>query len=477
MGADTDRRSRDDYPDDGVGYLADQGKLQTFTDASLSLSRTKSPVLRHDGNPHEKLFVACFDGTGNDKNKDPIHTTNVAKIDSQIRELNKTSDVPINSGYVPGPGTQDKFLPRTIDGITGHTYDQRTEQMYKLFIEQAKQWRNEDPNAEIRIAEIGFSRGADQIPGFARLVEERGIQDPAGAKYTRNSDGQITHVEYTKAPLVAPGQTAQAVGMFDPVGTGDAIRNHDRRLPPSVISGFQIAAEDEHRGLFKSDRIIKPGESVDGRFLSVNVAGAHSDVGGGYLRNGLAIRSENIMIDYLNSLSDTAFLHKDIIPTDPSLNVVHRSEKGSLLYKFYPKIDRSKPDGYNDLLVPKSQIGNVGDAYHAEPRNEWLSQQFERQQVEIGDLPRLAQARDVPPGTLSSQLNGLLAAGSSGDQAAMRAGTQAFANSEAARTMQSSAVAAVNRQEQAAVAPQNLAQQPAQQGPASPQLNASGPQR
>ena len=74
-------------------------------------------------------------------------------------------------------------------------------------------------------------------------------------------------LEYTRPPLVEPGQVAQAVGLFDPVGTGDPVKHHDRRLPPSVISGIQITAADERRGLFKSDRIVDPGMTPDGRFL------------------------------------------------------------------------------------------------------------------------------------------------------------------------------------------------------------------
>ena len=471
MGGDKQKVGKDGYPDDGAYYPADPQKLQTFTNASEHLSRFQTPVLIHADNVHERLYIACFDGTGNDRNKDPVHSTNVAKIDLQIRELNKTDDKRTTSGYVAGPGTQDNFVPRTLDGMTGHTYDQRTEQMYKLFIEQAKQWRQEDPKAEIRVAEIGFSRGADQVPGFARLVQERGIQDPAGAQYTRDSHGQITHVEYTKPPLVAPGQTAQAVGLFDPVGTGDPVKHHDRRLPPSVISGFQITADDERRGLFKSDRIIKPGESTDGRFLAVNVAGAHSDVGGSYLRDGLAIRSNNVMTDYLNGLSDKPYLQKQAEPTDPRLNVVHRSEQSMLLYKFYPKIDRNSPGGYNDLLVPKNQIGHVGDAYHAEPRNESLSKQFERQPVKIGALPSPEQAKAAPTSELSSQLDRMLAAGKSGDRAAFRAETQTLANTDPARAMQAQAAATVSRQQQAALQQQAPSQPPPQQ----PNPSISGP--
>jgi hypothetical protein len=191
-------------------------------------------------------------------------------------------------------------------------------------------------------------------------------------------------------------------------------------------------------------------------------------VGGSYLRDGLAIRSDNLMKDYLNGLSDKPFLQKQAEPADPALNVVHRSEQSMLLYKFYPKINRLEPGGYNDLLVPRNQIGHVGDAYHAQPRDESLSRQFERQPVKIGALPLAAdQAKTAPTTGLSSQLDRMLAARKSGDQVAFRVETQALANTEAARGMQAQAVTTVNRQEQSA-AQQHLAQQATQQNVPQP---------
>jgi hypothetical protein len=473
MGTDKPEVGKDGYADDGAFYPANPQKLQTYSVASQDLSRFQAPILLHANKAQERLFVACFDGTGNDKYKDPQHATNVAKISDQIKALSNSQQSAIQQGYVPGPGTQDNFLARTADGMSGATYHKRAEEMYKQFIDQSWKWKRDDPQAQIRVADIGFSRGAEQAAGFARLVEQRGIQDPTGAKYTRSSDGMITGVQYTKPPLVAPGEVAQAVGLFDPVGTGNPIKHQDRRLPPSVISGFQITADDERRGLFKSDRIIKPGESPDGRFLAVNVAGAHSDVGGSYLRDGLAIRSNNLMTDYLNGLSDKPYLQKQVEPTDQRLNVVHRSEQSMLLYKFYPKIDRTGPGSYNDLLVPKNQIGRVGDAYHAEPRNESLSNQFERQKVKIGALPAPPQAPTAATDGLSSRLANMLAAGRSGDHAAFRTNTQALANSDAARTMQTQAAAAISRQTQQQ-APSQPSPQPTQQQP--PAVGA-GPQR
>lgn len=386
---------KDGVSRDGVStYPASASDLQMFADGSIALSRFKAPILLHARNPHERLYVAAFDGTGNDKFKDPVHATNVAKIDDQIAELRATGNTRIAEGYMPGPGTQDNRITRILDSALAFTHEARVEKMYQMFIVQARDWMREDPRAEIRLADIGFSRGGEEAASFARLLHERGIQNPAGAVYTQDTHGNIIHVEYTKPPLVEPGKVAQAVGLFDAVGTGKPIDDFDRRLPPSVISGVQIFAKDEHRGLFKSDHIIDPGLSPDGRFLGLLVPGAHSDVGGGYLLDGLSIRSGNLMVDYLNALSDRPFLEKSPELTDPRLNVVHRSTEGMFLYRVWDKVDRLEPDGYNTLEAPKHHHHGfrvMGDPYNAEPRDQALSGQFDFGPVAIGPVPAIAR--------------------------------------------------------------------------------------
>lgn len=458
-----DRLDPDGIRNDGVSYYeADAWRLHSYMDARSELSRFDAPILIHSDNPHEYLYVASFDGTGNDKLKDPDHETNVAKIDDQIKGLLKVGSGQVRGGYLAGPGTEDNFVERTLDGMDGRTYDVRIEEMYKLFIDQAWRWKQADPRADIHIANIGFSRGGEQVAGFARVVQERGIQDPMGAHYTYDNQHRITHVEYTRPPLVEPGQVVQAVGLFDPVGTGDPVKHHDRRLPPSVISGFQITAADERRGLFKSDHIIDPGMTPDGRFLGVTVAGAHSDIGGSYHRDGLAIRSENLMVDYLNGLSDQPFLQRQAEPDDPRLDVVHRSEDGMLLYRLAPKIDRLSPDGYNELLVPKSEAKRVADPFNAEPRDELLNQQFRRQHIDTGMQPALPdQSQQTPSGVLSMQLDRLLAAGQANDWGAFGRENQVLAFGEAGRGMLASATMQVDWLEQQAM-PQVVQQQAVQ---------------
>src|SRR3546814_1789062 len=76
------------------------------------------------------------------------------------------------------------------------------------------------------------------------------------------------------------------------------------QLPPSVLSGLQIVASDEKRPLFRSMPIIPDGLSEDRRFVGIAVAGSHSDICGGYKLNGFAIRTFNLVVDYINRRSE-----------------------------------------------------------------------------------------------------------------------------------------------------------------------------
>lgn len=406
-----DKLDPDGIQDDDVPYQTATESLPLYAEARRQLASFQEPVLLHADDPHERLFVAALDGTGNDKIQDPEHETNVGQISDQIALLNKAGNHRIGYGYVAGPGTQQYApLTRVLDVKDGSTVDARAEAMYKQFIEQASDWRQQDPDAQIRLAAVGFSRGAEEVALFTRIVEERGIQDRDGAHYTYDSHHQITHVDYTKPALVEAHQVAQAVALFDPVGTGHAL-DEDRRLPPSVISGLQLTALDEHRSLFKSDRVIDPGLTADGRFAGVYVPGAHSDVGGSYHRDGLSARSDNLVIDYLNGLSDRPFLDKRAEPDDPRLDVIHDSRKGLWLYEFSRPVDRLRPDGYITLEVPQHQIGHVPDPYNAEPRNEALSAQFKRQAMPDGPLPDApTRQHDAPKSELDQWIDRMYAA-------------------------------------------------------------------
>lgn len=381
-------------PDGVKTYPADRHDLDSYVQAGQALAQLQAPRLLDSADPHSRLFVACFDGTGNSMyGSDPKNHTNVAELAKQLQNAMHAN---IGVGYVEGPGTQDGRLARTLDAATGRSFEPRVEKMYAQFIEQAKEWKAEDPQARIALAGIGFSRGAEQEAAFSRLVHERGIQDPAGAVYDKDKAGNIVGVRYTREPLVPPGEVAQAVGLFDPVGTGEP-RKHDRRLPPSVMSGFQITAEDERRDQFKSTSVLREGHSENQRFLNVTVGGAHSNIGGSYELNGLSIRSGNLMTDYLNGLSDRPFLHKRAEPDDPRLNVVHRSEQHQFFYTTF-----GFRDGERDRIetvAGKQQVRDhsVAEPDRKQPIDEAMSARYLRQPVSIGPVPG-AEPRIVADG-------------------------------------------------------------------------------
>jgi hypothetical protein len=300
-----------------------------YDQAQQSLSRLSAPVLLHTNNPHEHLFIANFDGTGNDAEHDPEHTTNIGVLYKELKKISGQNSH-VFAHYLSGPGTQSSLIARITDGAIGYTYDSRIEEMYGEFIRQADKWLKEDPDAQIRIVATGFSRGAEQAAGFTRVVHERGIQDWRGEKIHHHFFGHNT-ITYNNPPFVSPGQTLQAVMLIDPVGTG---RPHDRnrQLPPSVVSGFQLTARDERRDAFSSTPIIPMGVSADGRFLNVTVSGAHCDLGGSYHHDGLAILNRNLAVDFLNALSDTPLLTKQAEPEDLQRYVIHRSEDHQVFY-------------------------------------------------------------------------------------------------------------------------------------------------
>lgn len=336
---------------DGVDVKqATPEQLATYTRAEAEINAFKVPQLYDAKDPNARVFVALFDGTGNDAIKDPKHITNVGLLKEQVENA-RLENPNVGFYYKEGPGTQGG-LKGTIDGATGGTYQERLEEMYQRFNIQSAAWLQENPDAKISVLSVGFSRGAEQAAGFTRMVDERGIQNPEARNVERSAlnlglglvDDKVT---YTAPPLQEPGKIAQALAMYDPVATG-APESKDRRPATSVVSGLQIKAGDEHRTLFPADNIIAQGTSADGRFLGVTTAGCHSDIGGGYELNGLSTRNFNLMSGYLNATLGSAMIMKREVPVEPEMSVIHDSTQHKFFYRrveergITPKQD---PDG------------------------------------------------------------------------------------------------------------------------------------
>lgn len=388
-------------PDGVTRYAATPHDIDTYEMASRQLAAMRIPKLASPERPDQRLFFAYFDGTGNDAARKGEVKTNVALLYDQTEAALRDNNA-LGTFYLAGPGTQSNGAAALADGIKGHSYDERLDTMYVAFCKQAKRWLIEYPNAQISLAAIGFSRGAEQAAGFARLIAERGIRDPDQLQVKLDDAGLVTKLGWQSARMLVPGrEIAQAQLLFDPVGTGTPW-NRDRRPPPQVLTAFQITAEDDTRDQFKGSQIWDFGFTHRGRGFNALVGGSHSGVGGGYVEDGLARRSYNLAADYLNALTDPPFITKRHLR--PDLDVVQRSVEHQAVYDedlFQANVKAGKPDGQRRAHV--EVIGGDMKARHAaardaEPMDRALDARFERHPVRIGPVPETPEAfRDRAP--------------------------------------------------------------------------------
>ncbi|WP_330948365.1 hypothetical protein [Thermomonas sp. LB-4] len=136
--------------------------------------------------------------------------------------------------------------------------------MYVQFVTKAKAWIDENSDTEIRLASIGFSRGAEQATRLARLAHERGTQDPAEMTIKRDAKGLIESVEFTRPPLVEPGRTPQAVGLFD-------LFQSTRVLDPGMTDRARFDQHHRIRNWSRSSRSSGQGRQAISR--NPNTAG------------------------------------------------------------------------------------------------------------------------------------------------------------------------------------------------------------
>lgn len=377
MGSDHNSQSRDGGID--IEIVGTKG-LESYGGTEADLTQLRVPVLLREDRPHERLYVAAMDGTGNSMFDDaPEKWSVVAKLYNQIEERKPAR---VATDYVEGTYTQNGLLKKPgklLDGPFGHTFDERVETAYLQFCEQAKQWLDEDPQAQIRVAGVGFSRGGEGIAALQRMVHERGIRDPLGAKVARDAENLVVSIQYADRPLlIEPAKTPQVALLFDPVSTG--VKEHDRRLPPSTLSTFQITAQHERRDLFPSSQHVIPGFSEDNRNYNAWVSGSHSDIGDTYGRNGLGTLSHNLGVEFLNRLSDAPYLEKRPLPADPDQYVIHRSDQHMGGLYGTRGYDRDGIRDHVDTLAPQRlcRRGLVDDCNRKEAIDEVLDARFER---------------------------------------------------------------------------------------------------
>lgn len=380
-----------------MGEFTKKGEYRPIDDDDFSVEeRGRSmqaehgvPVLQRVENRHEYLFLAMFDGTGQNANDPNQNLTNIGHLYRQTEIQARNPSNRIGYRYVEGIGTQDNPLSRLKDKIAADTWDEKIEEAYRALSEQTRKWQQQDPDAQVRVVGVGYSRGAVLSAGLSRLIDAYGIADPENLKFGRDGNGNIT-VQSDRPPLMAPGAVAQALGLYDPVATGFP-KGYDARTPPSVISGLSLTANDEGRVDFAHQGILQAGLSQDRRFANLPMPGGHSNIGGGNRDAGLEALSFNRMADYLNGLRDPPLIQYRTLPAELSQYTVFQARGPSAIRG----MDR---DDIRDIRHELANCKVVDPCRDGEPIDEALASQFQYRTLQPTaprpNLPGLQRSAD-----------------------------------------------------------------------------------
>lgn len=245
-----------------------------------------------------KRIVVCCDGTWNNDDQQ-TNDTNVSLLARAVHGSQQTGGVLQIVLYVRGVGTTGLAIETLIAGAVGLGVDDNIRSAYQ-FIAQ-----NYVPGDEIYL--FGFSRGAFTARSLAGLITACGILKrsslgslPDAWRYYR-SDKPHTPEAFARQYQTDchTDVSITFLGVWDTVGSLGipghlmADRNHrefafhDTTPSPILKKGAHALAIDEHRHTFVPTFWTEPkppGADIE----QVWFAGAHADVGGGYITRTLA---------------------------------------------------------------------------------------------------------------------------------------------------------------------------------------------
>jgi len=277
-----------------------------------------------------KNIVICADGTGNTTIKG--RGTNVFKIFEAVdTSEHRTKARPLQQVaiYHDGVGTESLKWLRVVSGASGWGLSRNVKQLYG---ELARVYVPGD-----RIFLFGFSRGAFTVRTLAGLITTCGILDVSKPEYSTNdafwrgirAAYKVYRQKYqtrlsrwlkgTRAPdpgalrrfsveirgfsfpaepvidFIGVWDTVDAVGL--PFRLADVINEvfwrfkfPDTTLSPHVGAAYHALAADEARQSFAPVLWDETGERPEHpRVQQVWFAGVHSNVGGGYPRQGMSL--------------------------------------------------------------------------------------------------------------------------------------------------------------------------------------------
>lgn len=259
-----------------------------------------------------KHIVLCADGTGNQDIKD--RGTNVFRLYEAVNLRDHRENralAPQLAFYSDGVGTSAAFPIRVIGGIFGWGFK---ENVLTLYRDACRVYQPGD-----RIYIFGFSRGAYTARALAAMIQSRGllgaaqadIDEAVEAEWKAFAKGCFTRYATSptrqQAPVAEPEESKPKVeieflGVWDTVGAMggpiwglSAVLNFfyprffsELTLGKGVRCARHAIAIDDERQAFAPE-LWREQDSDDDRLQQVWFAGVHSNVGGGYPKQGMAL--------------------------------------------------------------------------------------------------------------------------------------------------------------------------------------------
>ncbi len=282
------------------------------------------------------LGTVLFDGTWNDRSHVPREERQT--IEGHLYDELHGLKMPIFH-YYPGAGTQPDKFESLADGAFGYSIKGTAENAVKEVISEITLLRRRQPNADVRLLVSGFSRGAAAARHFMNTLEQR--WDALGS--------------------VGTPPTFYAL-IFDTVSTGQR-KNLQLQVPVRADIFYHFVSEDERRVFF--DLILDdPQNDPDGRVVTIERPGVHSDVGASY-NTGIG----SAYIAYTNALlSGMGLTPSQCYEIDGDVRSQGKNDSRWLLERAIGIGAPNTPNAYkyrNASLVPISPMSEAD-------RKQWL---------------------------------------------------------------------------------------------------------
>lgn len=245
-----------------------------------------------------RRLIVCCDGTWNHpdqkgRNDGPRKPSNIVKIARSINPIDSDGVSQIVF-YDKGVGTGNTW-DKISGGIKGKGLDENIIDAYRFL---ANNYHDED---EIYI--FGFSRGAYTARSLTGFIQHVGMLPkfhtyftPEAFQLYQNKDEDIS---FFRTNHQSKDVKIKFIGVFDTVGSmGIPLKIfnnhninkysfHDTKLGTIIDNAYHALAIDERRKPFNPtlwDDSILPHQKMEQRWF----AGVHTNIGGGYEKDGLA---------------------------------------------------------------------------------------------------------------------------------------------------------------------------------------------